>query len=178
MDRRKLDELININRALSWWQPDLFVSDILPLLPPELKIISHPPQAAANFNCFIFALGLADNQEIIKESQGFIYDTLVIKWLAENEIYLTEDPKAGDFIIYRDAANYPDSITHIGIYKGNDTVTSKWAWGPVVEHKTLEVPQSYGDQVQYLKYISPSQVELLYQKYKNFNLEPSPKRGF
>ena len=150
--REKLDKIINANGRKNWWQPDLFRAKILPLLPKKLEILEFPPSENNNYNCFIYILGLSEEDEIIKSSGGFIYDTFFQNLIDKKVLTYTDQPQDGDYILYRDPKNYPNKITHSGILdKGK--VVSKWAWGPLIRHSILDVPASYGNDISYIKAI-------------------------
>ncbi|MCH8986593.1 GatB/YqeY domain-containing protein [Patescibacteria group bacterium] len=138
----------------------------------ELEILKTPPNKQENYNCFIYVLGLANDQELIKECGGFIYGTFFQKLINEGLLEYTNKPKNGDYILYRDLKNYPNMITHIGIINNHNIVTSKWAWGPLFKHKIFDVPESYGDDISYIKAISKEKAKELYKKYKEFNIKP------
>ncbi len=65
--------------------------------------------------------------------------------------------------------NYPKYITHIGVLVENDSIISKWAWGPTLQHNIFDVPLSYSSEIKYIKKISKERALDLYHKYKNFN---------
>ena len=171
IDRKELDTIIKNNGGNNWWKPDLFKEYTLKLLPKELEVIENPPESANNYNCFIHALGLSDNQEIITDSGGFIQDTFIFKLIDEKLLEYTDNPVTGDYIIYRDLINYPKYITHIGVLLDDQTVISKWAWGPTVKHSMFNVPFSYGSDIKYIKKISKEDALALYTKYKEFNVQ-------
>ncbi len=170
IDRNKLDKIILKNNTNDWWQPKLFVENTLHLLPYELEIVKYPPKENWNYNCFIYALGLAEDQELILQTKGFIYDNFIKKLLDEGKLEKTENPSDGDFVVYQDLENYPNSLTHIGIIDG-DKVISKWSWGPLVKHNLWDVPASYGDTIFYIKAIDAKDVLRLFSTYKEFNIK-------
>lgn len=171
VDRDALDRIINTNNTNNWWKPELFELHTRAPLPEELIVISPPPAEDKNYNCFIYALGLAENSEIVKDCHGFIYDRFFQKLLDAGELSPVASPRDGDWVLYRDIHNYPSMITHIGIKDGTQVI-SKWAWGPIVQHEILDVPASYGDDISYAKKISPNKAAALYWKYKEFNIPP------
>ena len=170
MNRKTLDSIILKNDSLDWWQPERFEKYTKHLLPPELEILENPPPETENYNCFIFALRLHDNKEIITETKGFIYDSFIKKLIEIGELTKTTNPQTGDYVVYQDKTNYPDNLTHIGIID-KDKIVSKWAWGPLIKHGVWDVPQEYGDDVFYFKAISSEKAEELYKTYKQFNLK-------
>lgn len=169
VDREKLDEIILKNDTNDWWQPALFIKNTRQLLPAELEILKNPPPEDENYNCFIYILGFAENKELLKETNGFIYDTFVKKLIEVGELTKSTEPQDGDYVVYQDLENYPDNLTHIGILDG-DHVVSKWAWGPLIKHSLWDVPKEYGETVFYLKAMSASKALGLYEKYKMFNV--------
>lgn len=170
INREKLYEIKQIYGKESWWKPELFIQNILPVLPSELEILSNPPQEEENYNCFAYAFGFGENEKIIKDCGGFIYDTFYLKLLELGEIKKISNPKDGDYIIYEDDVNYPDFVHHMGVVDG-DSVISKWSWGPLVRHGIFDVPASYGNDISYLEQIDKSRLEMLYWKYKDFNIK-------
>jgi len=167
--RKKLDEIIHINDGNNWWNPELFEKYTKNILPGELEILGTPPNSNGNYNCFVYALGLSGDRDLVKDCGGFIYDTLFQKLLDDGVLEYTKNPQKGDYILYRDLKNYPNMITHIGIIGDGDTIVSKWAWGPLFKHKIFDVPESYGDDIFYVKKIAKEKVRELYEKYKKFN---------
>lgn len=170
--RKLLDKIILTDGGDNWWKPKLFELNTLDKLPKELEIIKSPPSEDKNYNCFIYALGLEKDQELIEECSGFIYDTFFQKLIDEGLLKYIDNPEVGDYILYRDLKNYPNMITHIGVISGNDFVISKWAWGPLFKHKVFDVPESYGNDISYIKAISKEKAKELYEKYKEFNNRP------
>ncbi len=170
--RKLLDKIIRIDGGNNWWKPKLFNSRTLNKLPKELEILKPPPDEHKNYNCFIYALGLANNLELIKDCGGFIYDTFFQKLIDDNLLEYTDKPENGNYILYRDLKNRPDMITHVGIVDEHDMVVSKWAWGPLFKHKIFDVPESYGDDISHIKAISKEKALELYKKYKKFNIKP------
>lgn len=166
VDRKQLDEIIQKNATNDWWKPKLFEQNTRHLIPAELTILTGPPPENRNYNCFIYAFGLQEESAVIKETKGFIYDILIKKLIEAGELVKTEEPKDGDYVVYQDPENYPDHLTHIGVLNG-DKVVSKWAWGPLVEHSLWDVPESYGNEIFYLKALTKEQALNIYNQYKN-----------
>jgi len=170
--RKQLDKIIHTNGGDNWWKPELFKKHTQDILPKELEILKTPPNTDENYNCFIYVLGLADDNNLIKDCGGFIYDTLFKKFLDDGLLEYTDKPQRGDYILYRDLENYPDMITHAGVVEDSDIIISKWAWGPLLRHKVFDVPQSYGNDISYVKSIPKDRAKELYEKYKKFNTKP------
>lgn len=172
VDRKQLDEIIMKNDTNDWWQPRLFAQHTKYLLPPELEILADPPTEDYNYNCFLYVLDLYTNEEVLRETKGFLYDSFVKHLLTTGDLIKTEAPENGDYVVYEDLVNYPDTLTHIGVVQDNKVV-SKWAWGPLVKHDVWDVPAEYGDSVFYIKSIAPECALGLYQEHKTFNTKPS-----
>lgn len=170
--RDKLDDLMNAGGGENWWKQDLFQENSLAELPKELEVVTFPPRKEENYNCFLYALGLFDVEEIRDDCDGFLYDTFIQKLLYEEELQYTQGPKSGDYILYRNSA-FPGMISHIGILEESGTVISKWSWGPTLRHKTFDVPKMYGDNVAYISQISKQKACQLYEKYKEWNTFPT-----
>ena len=170
VDRKQLNDIIMKNDANDWWQPERFTTYTKHLLPAELEILSDPPLEDQNYNCFIYALDLHEDKEILKETEGFIYDSFLKHLLTIGELVMTNQPKDGDYVVYQDVKNYPDNLTHIGVLDG-EKVISKWAWGPLVKHTLWDVPAEYGNDVFYVKAVTREEAKLLFDEYKEFNLK-------
>lgn len=168
-ERKELDALIKMNGSKSWWAPELFERDIRPHFPTQLTIIAPPLPEAENHNCFVYALGLSGDKDIIRESHGFIYSAFIQHLLNQNLLVKTGNPVPGDLVFYQDLVNYPSEITHAGILQPDGFVISKWAWGPLVRHALMDVPASYGDTVWYVKAPSKEDLPRWYEELKSFN---------
>ncbi len=172
INREYLDEIINSSKDYeNWWKPNLFKKEIKPLLPKELEIITPPPDEDKNCNCISFALGLSEDEKIRLDSNGFIYDTFFLKLLEMGILKYTNNPKDGDYVLYRDMEKYPNLITHVGIKKDTEVI-SKWSWGPLFKHAIFDVPASYGNDISYVEAITSEQAGKLYWEYKEFNILP------
>ncbi len=169
--RKLLDKIIHTDGGNNWWKPELFKKNTLEILPKELQVLENPPDEERNYNCFLHVLGFADDIEFVKNCGGFIYDTFFQRLIDEKELGYTNNPQKGDYILYRDIKNYPNMITHIGIVDDKEHIVSKWAWGPLFKHKVFDVPESYGNDISYIKTISKQKAYKLYKKYKEFNVK-------
>jgi len=172
--RKLLDEIILADGGDNWWKPELFQKNTLTKIPSELEILKVPSAEHENYNCFIYVFGLGEDKKFIRECNGFVYDTFFQKLIDEGLLEYTNNPQKGDYILYRDSKNYPNKIAHIGVLDDDEMVVSKWSWGPLFRHKVLDVPESYGDDLSYIKSISKERAIELYNKYKEFNKKPKP----
>lgn len=167
--RKNLDEIIHTNGGDNWWRPELFLKYTKNKLPTKIEVLENPQKYNDNYNCFIYALGLNNDKDLIKNCSGFIYDTFFQKLLNERIFEYTNNPQKGDYIFYKDLEKHPNMITHVGVLEDEDTVVSKWAWGPLLRHKIFDVPESYGNDTSYVKAIPKEKAKELYEKYKKFN---------
>lgn len=172
MNRKQLDDIIMKNDTNDWWQPDLFAKNTKYLLPPELEILADPPPEDQNYNCFLYVLRLHTNEELLKETKGFIYDSFITYLLDTGDLVKTDTPQDSDYIVYQDLVNYPDALTHIEVLQDNKVV-SKWAWGPLVKHSVWDVPAEYGNTIFYVQAISQETALQLYHQHKSFNTRPA-----
>ena len=120
-----------------------------PQIPSELSIISSPPPEEENYNCFVYVLGLQSDARFLgnkgwdfTRNLGKVFDEMIDSKVLE----LLHEPKAGSLVVYR-ADN--DSISHVGILETEKIVISKWSWGPLLRHTILDVPDHYGNRVEY-----------------------------
>lgn len=168
--RKLLDKIIHANGGKNWWKPDLFIKNTLSILPKEIEIFKNPPKQEDNYNCFIYALGLDEDNAIKKDCGGFIYSAFFQKLIDCGVLNYTDNPKKGDYIIYRNLKKYPNVITHIGIVFDKNNIISKWSWGPLLKHRTFDVPESYGNDISFVKSVSKVKALKLYDKYKDINV--------
>lgn len=147
--RAKLDAIVSDENAENWWKQELFEQNTLPILPPELEIVEGVPTEEQNYNCFVYVLGLHNNPEIIgnrgwefTRNLGPVFDEMIEKSLLKKIIASTKD----SVIVYR---TQNGSISHVGLMENENTVISKWSWGPLLKHAIFAVPADYGDTVEF-----------------------------
>ncbi len=163
IDRQRLTEIIESEKGINWWKPDLFEQKVRALLPSELEIISPPPEYEENYNCFVFAFGLQDNPEFLGGNNP-VQPEFVENLISNSFLTPKKEISAGDYILYK---NKQGNITHAGIAKDENTAISKWMWGPIIVHNLWDVPSSFGDEI--ISYGMPNAglVREEYMKYKN-----------
>ncbi|MBL7045706.1 MAG: hypothetical protein ISR99_01605 [Parcubacteria group bacterium] len=143
INRHKLTEIIEAESGKNWWEPEIFGSVVRPQLPDELEVILSPPRYEDNYNCFVYAFELESDEEFLGGSNPVQQE--FVKWLiVENVLKETNNPEVGNLVFYK---NEQGDITHGGIMQDEDTVVSKWMWGPIIRHKLFDVPASFGDNV-------------------------------
>ncbi|MCX6781054.1 MAG: hypothetical protein NT003_02990 [Candidatus Magasanikbacteria bacterium] len=165
--RTLLAQLVSSDEGKNWYIPDRFESVTRDQLPSQIKILKSPPSPEKNYNCFIYVLGLTEEQNIIAETHGFLYQSFFKKIISKSKIQQLDKAQPGAIIAYHNGSE----ITHIGIIQPDNSVISKWSWGPLIQHEIFDVPDYYGDVVTYYKNISTRDAIKIYKKYKNFNLK-------
>ncbi len=170
IDRKKLTEIIEMEKGINWWKPELFESKIKSLLPAELRIVSNPPLYEHNYNCFVYAFGLQNDPEFLGGKNPIQQE--FIRWLILNKILIpVEIAKAGSLVFYR---NVNDDITHAGIMQNDDMVISKWMWGPTVIHGLQDVPSSFGDRISFFNSPETDIIKRQYFIYKDTGVKIKP----
>jgi hypothetical protein len=171
INRKILTEIIEKEGGINWWKPELFNKNILPLLPKELEIVALPPEEEANYNCFVFALGLENepyflggNNPVQKEFIRYLLSEGVLAE-ATNELF------TDNLVSYE---NKEGVITHAGIVQEGETILSKWMWGPTILHALWDVPSSFGDKVFYTNRPVAKEVRKVYEAYKASGVEIKP----
>ncbi len=168
--REKLTEIIEADSGSSWWQPDLFEKNIRSQLPDDLKIISVPPNAAGNFNCFVYALGLENDKEFLG-GQNPIQKEFIQYLLDKEVLEITESPSSRDLVFYK---NVEDVITHGGVVQADGSILSKWMWGALFAHKLWDVPSSFGDLVFYTHIPDSNLIKRTYEEYRDSGVTIDP----
>ena len=170
INRKQLTDIIEAEHGNNWWKPELFKLKTKQLLSHELKIVSDPPEQEKNYNCFVYAFGLKDDSEFLGGRNPVQQE--FVKWLILNNILITaQQPDTGGLVFYK---NEQDEITHGGVIQNADTVISKWMWGPVVVHKLMDVPASFGDTISFFKRPDTEEIKKQYFLYKDTGVEIKP----
>ncbi|MFH0857446.1 MAG: hypothetical protein V1848_01730 [Candidatus Magasanikbacteria bacterium] len=169
--RQQLSTIVSPENEKNWYVPMLFEKNTLPQLPKEVILVQSPPEESKNYNCFLYVLKLYENEEIIKETHGFIFSAFFEHLIAIGEMKKTYQKGEGTIVLYKDEKTNPNEFTHAGIMREDGTVISKWSWGPILIHDLFDVPLAYGDIVEYYEPLQEDKGLMLYQKYKEFNRE-------
>ncbi len=167
--RKKLDKIVSTKNEKNWYIPELFIQNTLPQLPRELLLVKPPPEENKNYNCFLYALGLHENMEIVKETDGFIFSDFIKHLIDTGEMKETHQKNPDSIVLYKNEANDPQEFTHSGFVKEDGKIISKWSWGPTLIHDLFDIPLSYGNRVVYYEAIPKEKALKLYQKHKSFN---------
>ena len=93
------------------------------------------------FNCFMYVFG---DSEIQFDYESFYPIVTMTKGYTQ-----VDDPKEGDMVVYLDT-ELKEQV-HVGFYKENNKVLSKWTYGNVYLHDLEKVPESYGDVVMFFR---------------------------
>lgn len=152
--REKLGKLVSSESEDNWWRQDLFEKYTRPQIPTELEIINSPPPEEENYNCFVYVLGLQNDIRFLgnkgwnfTRNLGPVFDEMI-----SNKILKTvAKPATGNMIVYRANDN---SISHVGLMENEKVVVSKWSWGPLLKHVIFDVPDHYGDKIEFYAFSS------------------------
>ncbi len=154
--RTKLGKLVSSENEERWWRTELFEKNTRTQIPSELEIITSPPEEEQNYNCFVYVLGLRNDQRFLgnagwefTRNLGFVFDEMIGK----NILKYTDAPKNGVMILYR---TDDGAISHVGLMENEKIVISKWSWGPLTKHAVFDVPDHYGNKVEF--YTVPKEV--------------------
>jgi len=109
------------------------------------------------YTCGMHVLNLSENKEYIKIA-GFGFPQvyagrIVFEWLPENHLLQEVDEaqaNENDLIMYFDHGKW----RHVGFWKLNGRVESKWGAGLLYNHGRWEVPTQYGETVRFFRSIA------------------------
>lgn len=167
--KRELTNIIEKENGVNWWNRELFLKNIKNDLPPELEIISLPPDYEDNYNCFVYAFGLENDKDFLGDNNPIQQN--FIKYLLKMNFIMETDKKIGSIILY---INSNSDITHAGIMESEDVVISKWMWGPVIRNNYKDVSSSFGDKTIFVNKLDSKSIKALYLKYKATGIEIKP----
>ena len=147
--RKELGEIVSSENEENWYNPELFEKNTRLKLPKELEILSVPPEKNLNYNCFVYVLGLQNNPLFqgnvgwdFTNSLGDVFDELI-----KNKVFKkTDTPQKDDLIIYRADGG---EISHVGLVESKWKIVSKWSWGPIIRHSFFDVPDHYGNKIEF-----------------------------
>ena len=149
--RSTLDKIVSSENEDNWWRTELFEKNTRSHLPEGLEVVIPPPAEDINYNCFVYVLSLQNNSQFLgrigwdfTHTLGGIFDGMIRKEILQRK----DEPEKGDLIIYRTSKG---DISHAGIMLTIDKVISKWSWGPIIRHSIFDVPNHYGDTIEFYK---------------------------
>lgn len=169
IDKENLTKLIEYDNGVNWWKRDFFIKNVQDKIPGYLTVVSLPPDSENNYNCFVYALGLENDRDFLGGSNPIQQE--FIKYLILNNKLTKAKEQNGSIVLYYDTKN---NITHAGIMKDDNTVISKWMWGPVIENDFLDVPSSFGNRVVFMNKPDSDYIKNLYLEYKATGVEIKP----
>ena len=71
------------------------------------------------------------------------------------------DACEGDLTMYFDNGQWQ----HVGLWRLNDRIESKWGLGLLYNHRRWEVPRNYGDEIRFFRSISPGKAIMHFMEY-------------
>lgn len=164
--RTKLGKLVSSDNEENWWRTELFEKNTRTQIPSELEIITPPPEEERNYNCFVYVLGLQNDQRFLgnagwefTRNLGLVFDDMIGK----NILKYSDTSEKGCMILYRadDGA-----VSHVGLMENEKVVISKWSWGPLIKHAVFDVPDHYGNKVEFY-IVSNEAIDFVIAKYSN-----------
>lgn len=169
--RKKLGKLVSSENEDNWWRQDLFEKYTRQQIPPDLDIISPPPPEEENYNCFVYVLGLQSDTRFLgnegwdfTRNLGKVFDEMINNKILES----LHEPKTGSLVVYRADDN---SISHVGILETGKIVISKWSWGPLLQHSILDVPDHYGNKVEFYDISQKARGFVIGKQSDNFTIK-------
>jgi len=165
--RTLLGKFVSPINARNWWVPALFECYTRNMLPNVIDIILPPPNIQYNYNCFVYAVGKQFDPFYIgntgKEFSNTIGDR--IDFMIDNSNILKKSPDKNNIVIYR---SDDGCISHVGRLISSSLVISKWSWGPLVKHRLWDVPDHYGNKIEFYTLTSKAIKFILSPKIKNW----------
>lgn len=117
-------------------------------VPHSIHLMPTPDnEQLANFNCVMHALnliGLVD-PPCSPIFGRFYADTAFIGFLIASNRLQPCPPESGAVVVWSSAGD----IKHVGLVAEPGRATSKWGIGYIYEHALFEVPESYGDKLDF-----------------------------
>lgn len=164
--RIQLEQVSQHPSAEDWW-PE--IEDLRQLYPHTISRLQH--ETSERYTCFMYAFRLhisAKHREICGAFEGSVFaDTCFFLFLKKRGVLQRKNEacrQPGDLVVYINQG-WP---IHIGIAIPNRRVASKWGTGLLLDHAILEVPASYGKQVEAYDPPDHAEIERLFVQYGNF----------
>jgi hypothetical protein len=106
------------------------------------------------YTCGMYVFDFSKDPDYINIAQQGVYaGRAFFEWLLANHL-VQEVDEAGaavdDLIMYFNDGRWK----HVGFWRLNGRVESKWGLGLLYSHKTWEAPKNYGDEVRFFRSIS------------------------
>jgi len=139
------------------------LDDIAKVEAHSVKLVEPAPVPAEDdFNCVIDALDLSLEQAT-SPSGRYHADLSFLQNLIDTNILIASeaDFAEGDLAVYF----LEGRVKHVGTALRGRRIRSKWGCGHVYEHRLLEVPASYGNEIRWYRPIDP---DLAYEQLRQF----------
>jgi hypothetical protein len=164
--RSELEEITQNTSADEWW-PE--IEDLQQQFPHTIR--THEHETSEPYTCFMYAFRLhtsSKHREICEALGASVFaDTCFFLFLKKRGVLRSKNPSSrqpGDLVVY---INHGLPI-HIGVTVAEGRVISKWGTGLLLEHDILEVPASYGKEIEAYGSLDYEAVENLFIQYANF----------
>ncbi len=121
---------------------------------PNSICITESPHPIERYTCLMHVLGFTEKPEYIAIARyglGRVYaGTDFAQWLIKRELLAeVSQTKAEDGDLVFDFS--VSRFKHVGLWRPNGRVLSKWGMGHLYDHELFEVPTSYGTDVRFYK---------------------------
>lgn len=119
----------------------------------SIRMLEADPAWLRTFNCYAFALGLAEHpryQGLVAAHQNsaLASSAFVAQLLANGNLQEIDQVQPGDIALYLVAG----SVAHAAVIAvGEGRLHSKWGPNELYDHALWEVPASYGSEVRFFR---------------------------
>jgi hypothetical protein len=128
-------------------------------IPHTIRMLPSPGgEPLDRYNCVMYVLGLIGRMRDPVVGWHFRIGLRFLRWLIDNGLLQrAAEPRRGLIVTW----STPEGLKHVGILVSPDRAASKWSIGQLFEHGLIEVPTSYGLQLEF--YNAPRQeiIELI-----------------
>ena len=134
-----------------------YLEEIALIVPHGIRPLTSPgDEPLGDFNCVMYALDIVGCfTEPCSPLGRFYADTAFLSTLIQNRDLVPAEESEGVLAIWSGNG----TVKHVGIVLSRGKVVSKWGIGHLYEHGLLEVPQSYGDEIDFFARPTFDQVE-------------------
>ena len=162
--RKWIAENLTDANANDWFERDVFVTKVQPILPAVLEVVALPPTwEEGKYNCFAYAFGVHKESAFLRKTKRPSQEDLMNIVLINSPhlvrllstLQQTTAPEIGDYVIYKNGRMF----THAGIYLGDKMLESKWSDGPIMRHHIHAVNPGYGDEIAFYKKGDPEEIK-------------------
>ena len=172
--RRRLQEItdMSVERGMVPDQLELEISGLASTHPHSIRRLRE--DEAKGYRCFVYAFELVDspkyqaiaNADMALEWDIFFAGSVFARFLIEHgapEKINESEIRPDDVVVYLDGKSTPKHAGKIAPQEGR--IKSKWGGGLFLEHGILEVPENYGNTVNFYRRIPCEQAEKVFLQF-------------